>query len=98
LATGSGGITDSAYYEAIAEQHKADVMVIHTVLLNSRAELPHLSVADAERIIREAKPASRSSPLRDDCVASQSPGDRPDMTQRLGTEVQAAHDGMSIDL
>ena len=31
-------------------------MVIHTVLMQCRAELPHLCLDDAERIIREAKP------------------------------------------
>ena len=28
-----GWVTDSAYYDGIAEQHKADVMVIHLVLM-----------------------------------------------------------------
>ena len=37
-----GWVTDSAYYEGIAEQHKADVMLIHTVLMQGRPELPHL--------------------------------------------------------
>jgi phosphoribosyl 1,2-cyclic phosphodiesterase len=94
-----GWVTDSAYYEAIAEQHKADVMVIHTVLLNSRAELPHLSVADAERIIREAKPRLALLTHYGMTVWRANPQEiAADMTQRLGTEVQAAHDGMSIDL
>jgi phosphoribosyl 1,2-cyclic phosphodiesterase len=94
-----GWVTDSAYYEAIAEQHKADVMVIHTVLLNSRAELPHLSVADAERIIREAKPRLALLTHYGMTVWRANPEEiAADMTQRLGTEVQAAHDGMSIDL
>jgi len=94
-----GWVTDSAYYEAIAEQHKADVMVIHTVLLNSRPELPHLSVADAERIIREAKPRLALLTHYGMTVWRANPQEiAADMTQRLGTEVQAAHDGMSIDL
>jgi ribonuclease BN (tRNA processing enzyme) len=94
-----GWVTDSAYYEAIAEQHKADVMVIHTVLLNSRAELPHLSVADAERIIREAKPRLALLTHYGMTVWRANPEEiAADMTQRLGTEVRAAHDGMSIDL
>jgi phosphoribosyl 1,2-cyclic phosphodiesterase len=94
-----GWVTDSAYYEAIAEQHKADVMVIHTVLLHSRAELPHLSVADAERIIREAKPRLALLTHYGMAVWRANPQEiAADMTQRLGTEVQAARDGMSIEL
>jgi len=94
-----GWVTDSAYYDGIAQQHKADVMVIHTVLLDCHAGLPHLCVADVERIISEAKPKLafithygmtvwRANPQ---LIAA-------DMTQRLGIDVRAATDGLSIDL
>lgn len=94
-----GWVTDSAYYDDIAQQHRADVMAIHTVLLQSRAELPHLSVADAERIIREAKPRLAILTHYGMTVWRANPQEiAADMTQRLGIEVQAAHDGMSIEL
>ena len=94
-----GWITDSGYYEGIAEQHKAAVMVIHTVLRDCIPTLPHLCIADAERIIRDAKPKIailthygmtvwRATP---DLVAS-------DLSQRPGADVRAAKDGLSIDL
>lgn len=94
-----GWVTDSKYYDEIAEQHKADVMVIHTVLLDCRPFLPHLCVDDAERIIRDARPQIaflthygttvwRANPQR---IAA-------DMSQRLGVDVRAAVDGMSIDI
>src|SRR5438552_13547043 len=51
-----GWITDSGYYDGIAEQHRADVMVIHTILMHCRPDLPHLCIDDGERIVREAKP------------------------------------------
>ena len=94
-----GWITDSGYYEGIAEQHRADVMVIHTVLCDCVPTLPHLCIADAERIIRDAKPRIaylthygmtvwRANPTE---VASA-------MSQRLGFDVRAAHDGLTIEL
>jgi phosphoribosyl 1,2-cyclic phosphodiesterase len=94
-----GWITDSAYYDGIAEQHRADVMLIHTILLHCHPALPHLCVDDAERIIREAKPKVavlthygmtvwRADPER---IAAE-------LTQRIGSEVRAAFDGMSIDV
>jgi phosphoribosyl 1,2-cyclic phosphodiesterase len=94
-----GWITDSAYYDGIAEQHRAHVMLIHTILLDCHPSLPHLCVADAERIIREAKPRLailthygmtvwRAGPER---IAAE-------LSQRAGSEVRAAHDGMSIEL
>lgn len=94
-----GWVTDSGYYDEIAEQHRADVMVIHTVLRDCIPTLPHLCIADAERIIREAKPRIaylthfgmtvwRADPAR---VAA-------DMSQRTGLDVRAAADGLSIEL
>jgi ribonuclease BN (tRNA processing enzyme) len=92
-------VTDSAYYDGIAEQHKADVMVIHTVLMERRAELPHLCLDDAERIIREAKPRLAILTHYGMTVWRARPWElAADLTQRIGTEVKAARDGMSIEL
>ena len=94
-----GWVTDSAYYDGIAEQHKADVMLIHTVLLHCRPELPHLCVADAERIIREARPKLAFLTHYGMTVWRANPEHlAADMTQRVGSEVRAARDGMTIDI
>jgi phosphoribosyl 1,2-cyclic phosphodiesterase len=94
-----GWVTDSAYYDGIAEQHKADVMVIHLVLMECRAGLPHLCLADAERIIREAKPRLAILTHYGMTVWRAHPWElAADLTQRIGTEVKAARDGMSLDL
>ena len=94
-----GWVTDSAYYDGIAEQHKADVMVIHVVLMECRAELPHLCLDDAERIIREAKPRLAILTHYGMTVWRAHPWElAADLTQRIGTEVKAARDGMSIEL
>jgi phosphoribosyl 1,2-cyclic phosphodiesterase len=94
-----GWVTDSAYYDGIAEQHRAEVMLIHLVLLERRPGLPHLCLADAERIILEARPRLavithygmtvwRAHPWE---LASQ-------LSQQTGVEVKAARDGMTLDL
>ncbi len=94
-----GWVTDSGYYDGIAEQHAADAMVIHTVLRDCIPTLPHLCIADAERIVRDAKPRLaflthfgmtvwRADPAR---VAA-------DMTQRTGIDVRAATDGLTVEL
>ena len=94
-----GWVTDTAYYEGIAEQHKAEVMVIHSVLMQCRAELPHLCLADAERIIRDAKPRLAILTHYGMTVWRAHPWElAADLTQRLGTEVKAARDGMSLEL
>jgi phosphoribosyl 1,2-cyclic phosphodiesterase len=94
-----GWVTDSKYYDGIAEDHRAEVMVIHTVLAQSRPELPHLGLDDAERIIAEARPRLaiithfgmtvwRAHPWE---VAGQ-------LSERTGVEVKAARDGMSLEI
>jgi len=93
-----GWVTDSAYYEGIAKQHRAEVMVIHTVLLERRP-LPHLCLEDAEAIIREARPRLailthfgmtmwRAHPWE---LAAR-------LSESTGIEVKAARDGMTIEL
>jgi phosphoribosyl 1,2-cyclic phosphodiesterase len=94
-----GWVTDSAYYDGIAEQHKADVMVIHLVLMECRAGLPHLCLDDAERIIREAKPRLAILTHYGMTVWRAHPWElAEDLSQRIGTEVKAARDGMSVEL
>ncbi len=94
-----GWVTDSEYYDGIAEQHRADVMVIHTVLLHCRPGLPHLCVAGVERIIRDAKPRLAFLTHYGMTVWRADPAAiAADMTQRLGIEVRAATDGLSVEL
>ncbi|HEX9098540.1 MAG TPA: MBL fold metallo-hydrolase [Candidatus Dormibacteraeota bacterium] len=94
-----GWVTDSEYYEGIAEQHRAEVMIIHLVLMECRAGLPHLCLADAERIIRDAKPRLAILTHFGMTVWRAHPWDlAADLTQRLGTEVKAARDGMVLEI
>ena len=94
-----GLVTDSAYYDGIAEQHRAEVMVIHVVLMQCRAELPHLCLDDAERIIREARPKLAILTHFGMTVWRAHPWElAAGLTQRLGIEVKAARDGMSIEV
>ena len=94
-----GWVTDSRYYDGIAEDHRADVMLIHTVLMQSRPELPHLSVADAERIVAEARPRLAVLTHFGMTVWRAHPWEIAEsMSQRTGVEVKAARDGMRLEL
>ena len=94
-----GWVTDSGYYDGIAEQHKASVMIIHTVLLSCRPELPHLCVDDAERIIRDARPKLALLTHYGMAVWRGNPqAIAAGLSQRTGVEVRAATDGLTIDL
>jgi phosphoribosyl 1,2-cyclic phosphodiesterase len=94
-----GWVTDSGYYDGIAEQHRANVMIIHTVLLSCRPELPHLCIDDAERIIRDAKPKLAFLTHYGMAVWRANPqAIAADLTQRTGIEVRAATDGLTIGI
>lgn len=94
-----GWVTDSKYYDAIAEDHHAEVMLIHTVLSHSRPELPHLGLDDAERIIREARPRLAVITHFGMTVWRAHPWEvAADLTQRTGIEVKAARDGMAVEV
>jgi len=94
-----GWVTDSKYYEGIAEHHCAEVMLIHTVLAHSRPELPHLGLDDAERIIAEARPRLAVITHYGMQVWRAHPWEvAAEISQRTGVEVKAARDGMSLEL
>jgi len=94
-----GWITDSGYYDGIAEQHKAEVMVIHTVLRECIPTLPHLCIADAERIVRDAKPRLAFLTHYGTTVWRANPSEiAADLSQRTGIDVRAASDGLSLEL
>ncbi|HYM67377.1 MAG TPA: MBL fold metallo-hydrolase [Patescibacteria group bacterium] len=94
-----GWVTDSGYYDGIAEQHRAEEMVIHLVLMQCRPELPHLCLADVERIVRDARPRLAIITHFGMTVWRAHPWEiAADLTQRIGTEVKAARDGMTVEL
>jgi phosphoribosyl 1,2-cyclic phosphodiesterase len=94
-----GWVTDSGYYDGIAEQHKADVMIIHTVLRDCVPTLPHLCIADAERIIHDARPRIAFLTHYGMTVWRANPAEiAAELSQRTGVDVRAATDGLSIEL
>jgi len=94
-----GWLTDSDWYEGIVEDHKAEVMVLHTVLIEARPDLPHLSIPEAARIIAEARPRLAIITHFGMSVWRAHPWELAEqMTQATGIQVKAARDGMSIEI
>ncbi len=94
-----GWVTDTGYYDGIAAQHRADVMILHTVLLERRPELPHLGLDDALRIIQEARPRLAILTHFGTMVWRADPEAAAErMTRETGVEVRAARDGMTIEV
>jgi len=92
-------ISDTRYFEALGERYRGELMIVNTQSLENRPFLDHLSVADTERIIAAARPRVvilthfgmtmwKAKPWQ---VAEE-------MSQKTGTKVIAARDGMRFDL
>jgi len=92
-------ITDTRYFEALGQSYHGELLVISMLTLENRPGLDHLSVADTERIINDAKPRIailthfgmtmwRAKPWQ---IAEE-------MSQKTGIRVIAASDGMRFDL
>jgi phosphoribosyl 1,2-cyclic phosphodiesterase len=94
-----GWITDTRYYEGIEQEHQGEVMVLHTVIERARAELPHLGLDDAERIIAAARPKLAIITHFGMGVWRLHPWEvAADLAQKTGVAVKAARDGMRLDV
>ncbi|OGO23584.1 MAG: MBL fold hydrolase [Chloroflexi bacterium RBG_16_51_9] len=99
-------ITDTRYFDGLLKHYASELLIINLVFLehhypsdNPLTPADHLSVPDAEYLIRELKPKAailthfgmsvwRAQPWK---IAEQ-------LTQRTGVKVIAARDGMTLDL
>lgn len=99
-------ITDSSFFDGLCQSYHGELLIMNIAFLEPRPrslnpELPtdHLSVPDAERLIREIKPKAailthfgmtmwRAKPWE---IAEQ-------LSQKTGVRVIAAQDGMKFDL
>jgi ribonuclease BN (tRNA processing enzyme) len=95
-----GLLSDTAYFEGLAEFYsKVDILIIGVVFINPRPEIAHLSLSEAETLIRRIKPKKA---ILTHFGMSMLKG-RPrilaeELSRRLKIEVTAATDGMSLDL
>ena len=49
-------VSDTAYFEGLEDNFRRDCLILNTVFLEPRANIEHLSVPDAERILLNLKP------------------------------------------
>jgi len=105
-------ITDTRYFDGLSQHYGSELLIISVVFpepkimadflkLPDGAELPfdHLSVPDAERIIRELKPKAAILTHFGMSVWRAKPGKIAErLSQETGIRVLAARDGMKFDL
>ena len=99
-------ITDTSYFNGLEQSYGGELLIINMTFLEPRSrskddELPtdHLSVPDAERLIRELKPKVAILTHFGMTVWKAKPWEVAErLSQRTGTRVMAARDGMKFDL
>ena len=99
-------ITDTSYFDGLEKSYGGELLIINMTFLEPRSrskndELPtdHLSVPDAERLIRELKPRAAILTHFGMTVWKAKPWEiAGQLSQRTGIRVMAARDGMKFDL
>lgn len=92
-------ITDTRYFDGLCTSYGGDLLIISVLRLETEPQLDHLSVPDAELIIRELKPKVAILTHFGMTMWRAKPWEiAQSMTQRTGVEVFAARDGMRFDL
>jgi phosphoribosyl 1,2-cyclic phosphodiesterase len=90
-------LTDTKYFPGLADFYKADILIISVVFLNPRPEIAHLSLPEAEQIIKELKPKKAILTHFGMTMLEAKPHiQAEELTRRLGIEVIAAYDGMTV--
>jgi phosphoribosyl 1,2-cyclic phosphodiesterase len=95
-------LVDTAYSEDLAESYKdSDVLVLNVVRREPHRDpaVMHLSLEEAERLIAAIKPRKAVMTHFGMTMLQAKPWElAQEMTQRLGLEVLAASDGMTLEL
>ncbi|MFA5157073.1 MAG: MBL fold metallo-hydrolase [Candidatus Omnitrophota bacterium] len=93
-----GLITDTRSFSALTDFYKSDILIISVVFLEPRPEIAHLSLPEAEEIIRKIRPKKAILTHFGMTMLKAKPHLQAEaLSRKLGIEVVAAYDGMSLD-
>lgn len=92
-------VTDTQYFDGLERFYPGEILILHTVLLQPKKEIFHLSLEDAERIVSLAKPRlCILTHFGMGMIKGKPWGLAEQLSQRTGQRVIAATDGMQLDL
>jgi ribonuclease BN (tRNA processing enzyme) len=92
-------IADTRYFDGLCQSYTTELIIINTVLMEPRPPIDHLSVLEAEHIIREIKPKVAILNHFGMGVWQARPWELAQrLSQQTGVRVIAARDGMKFDL
>jgi len=90
-------LADTKYFSGLTNFYKSDILIISVVFLNPRPGIAHLSLPEAEQVIREVKPKKAILTHFGMSMLAARPHVQAEvLTRKLGVEVVAAYDGMTV--
>ena len=91
-------LTDTKYFKELADFYKTDLLIICVVFFQPRPGIDHLNLSDVETLIRDIKPKKVILTHFGMTMLKAKPHiQAEDLTERLGIEVLAAYDGMTVN-
>ncbi|MDO8662495.1 MAG: MBL fold metallo-hydrolase [Candidatus Omnitrophota bacterium] len=95
--TSVGLLSDTKFFKELGSFYKTDILIISVVFFEPRQGIDHLCLADAEEIIRLTQPKKAILTHFGRTMLRAKPHIQAEaLTKRLGIEVVAANDGMSL--
>jgi len=91
-------LTDTKYFKELANFYKTDILIISVVFFEPRPGVDHLSLLDAESLIRDIQPKKAILTHFGMTMLRAKPQEKAlELSDKLGLEVSAAYDGMTIN-
>ncbi|WP_456396663.1 MBL fold metallo-hydrolase [Desulfurobacterium sp.] len=94
-----GYVADTRYFDKLIEAYQnSTILIINTTLKNPKPSIPHLSVPDAEKLIKEIKPELAILTHFGRTMVSNKPWEiAKTISDKTGTKTVAAWDNMIVD-
>lgn len=97
-ATSISILTDTKYFKELLSFYKTDILIIAVVFFQPRTGIDHLNLFDAEEIIAKIRPKKAIlTHFGMTMLAAKPHIQAQNLTKKLGIEVQAAYDGMTLN-
>jgi len=91
-------LTDTKYFKELLDFYKTDVLIIAVVFFQPHPGIDHLNLYDAESLIKDIKPKKAILTHFGMTMLKAKPHIQAEaLSKKLGIEVQAAYDGMTLD-
>jgi len=92
-------LTDTRFFDGLVDFYKTDILIICVVFYEPRPDIDHLNLADVEALIKDIRPKKAILTHFGMTMLKAKPHIQAEgLSKKLGVEVLAAYDGMTLDL